>query len=191
MLDWTNCNPYLFRYSHLKLAPIRTDNRLSSKFNSQLAKPRTLSNSLCRFLGQSKCIFCASGGKGYPATVNLIGQYPIKPNAQKNKLQSRWQERRRRNAHSRGCLPKKRPLKSILLHMANLNGNRCNICGGMANHNGKYAISPGRDLFKLMGFVTTTLVWNFSSGHRHCTRVGILAFSLGQIRFINATVFGL
>jgi len=57
MLDWTNCNPYLFRYSHLKLAPIRTDNRLSGKFNSQLAKPRTLSPFCVAFLGNRNAFF--------------------------------------------------------------------------------------------------------------------------------------
>jgi len=73
--------------------------------------------------------FCDSGGKGYPATENLIGQFPIIPNAQKNKLQSRWQEFFFPGEVGVVYPKSQRPLKSIFLHMANHNGKCCNISG--------------------------------------------------------------
>jgi len=89
---------------------------------------------------------------------------------------------------SRGCLSKNATPTKI--HFPAYGKSRWEILQYLrilANRNGNCAVSPGWDLFKLMGFDTTTLDWNFFS--KHGTRVGILAFSLGYIRFINATVF--
>lgn len=126
-------NPYLFRHlasqisSHLQTIT-GVPNWIHSWLN--LAPSATV---FCVIFssGNRNAFLCKGGGKGYPATENLIGQYPIKANTQKNKLQSRWQRRFPLQTPPGVVYPKNAHKNPFYL-----SGKCCNI-SGMARHNGK------------------------------------------------------
>lgn len=138
MLGWRNCNPYLFRYSEFashisthRQTIVWVPNSIHSWLNLAPQTPF-----LCLAGNRNAFLVVLRGVEGYPATEYLIGQFPIKANAQKYKLQSSWQT----GISPRVVCQKKKNKKTPteILHMANDNANIAISTSGMVNLNGKY-----------------------------------------------------